>query len=42
MDQEARRQNMNLNFEKNCDAKQEMYETLNRGIVLEPKSLWIK
>ncbi len=30
---------MNSNFEKNWDAKEEMYETLNRGIILEPKSL---
>jgi hypothetical protein len=39
MDQEARCLNISSDFEKNWDAKQEMYKTLNRGITLEPKSL---
>jgi hypothetical protein len=28
---------MNSNLEKNRNADQEMYETLNMGIILEPK-----
>jgi len=42
MDQKAKRQNMNSDFTENWDAKQEMYETPNKGIILEPRSLWIK
>jgi len=33
---------MNSNLEENKDANQEVYETLSRGIVLEPKSLQTK
>jgi hypothetical protein len=39
MDQEAKRQNKNSDFKENRHAKQEVYETPNKGIVLEPKSL---
>jgi hypothetical protein len=39
MDQEAMHQNMNSNLEKNWDVNQEVYETPNMGIVLEPRSL---
>jgi hypothetical protein len=42
MDQKARCQNMNSNLEKNQDVDHKMYETPNRGIVLELKSLRIK
>ncbi len=33
---------MNSNLKENQDANQEMYETLNRDIILEPKSLQTK
>jgi hypothetical protein len=39
MDQEAKRQNMNLDLKKYRNAKQKVYETPNKGIILEPKSL---
>jgi hypothetical protein len=39
MDQEAQHQNMNSNLEENQDVEQEVYETLNMGIILEPKPL---
>jgi hypothetical protein len=42
MDQEANQQNMNSNLEKNWDANQEMYETPNMGMILEPISLRTK
>lgn len=42
MDQKAKWQNMNLDLEKNRDVEQELYETSNKGIVLELRSLWIK
>jgi hypothetical protein len=35
MDKKVRHQNMN----SNRDANQEVYETLNMGIILEPRSL---
>ncbi len=35
-------QNMNSNLEFFWDVEQEMYETLSRGIVLEPKFLQTK
>jgi hypothetical protein len=34
--------NMNLDLEENWDAKQNLYETSNMGMVLEPKSLQIE
>jgi hypothetical protein len=34
--------NLNSNLEENKDANQEVYETLSRGIILEPKSLQTK
>ncbi len=33
---------MNSNLKENWDANQEVYETLNRDIILEPKSLQTK
>ncbi len=42
MDQESKHQNMNSNLKENQNAKQEVYETPNKGIVLEPRSLWTK
>jgi hypothetical protein len=33
---------MNLDLEENQDVKQEMYETSNKGTILEPKSLQIE
>ncbi len=33
---------MNSNLEENWDANCEVYETPNKGIVLEPKILWIE
>jgi len=39
MDPKVKQQNMNLNHEKNQDVDQELYETSNRGTVLEPRSL---
>jgi hypothetical protein len=39
MDQESKHQNMNSNLKENQNAKQEVYETPNKGIVLEPRSL---
>jgi hypothetical protein len=39
MDQKAKQQNMNSNLEQNRDAKQELYETPNVDIVLEPRNL---
>jgi hypothetical protein len=39
MDQEAMHQNMNSNMEENWDVDQEMYETLNKGTILEPRNL---
>ncbi len=42
MDQKVKCQNMNSNLKEIRDAKQEVYETPNKGIVLEPRSLWIK
>jgi len=39
MDPEVKHQNMNLDLEKNQDAEQEMYETSNRGTILEPRNL---
>lgn len=41
MDQEAMHQNMNSNMEENWDVDQEVYETLNKGTILEPRNLWI-
>ncbi len=42
MDQKGMCKNMNSNLEENWDVDQEVYETLNRGIVLELKSLQTK
>jgi hypothetical protein len=39
MDQKAKPQNMNSNMEENWDADQEVYETPNKGIILEPRDL---
>jgi hypothetical protein len=39
MNQEARRQDMNSNLEKNQDVDQEVHETSNMGTILEPKNL---
>jgi hypothetical protein len=39
VDQEAKQQNMNSNLEQNQDAKQELYEMPNMGIVLELRNL---
>jgi hypothetical protein len=33
---------MNLNFEENWNVEQELYETSNKGTILEPRSLWIE
>jgi hypothetical protein len=42
MDQKAKWQNMNLDLEENRDVKQELYETSNKGTILELRRLWIK
>ncbi len=39
MDPKVKQQNMNLDLEHNQDAEQELYETSNRSIVLEWRSL---
>jgi hypothetical protein len=33
---------MNSNLEKNWDVDQELYETLNRGIIFKPKNFQIE
>lgn len=42
MDQEAKQDNIVFDFEEHWNVDQEMYEMLNKGTVLEPKSLWIE
>ncbi len=42
MDPKVKQQNMNLDLEKNQDAKQKLYETSNRGTILEPRNLQTK
>ncbi len=42
MDQEAKQQNMNSNLEKIPYVDQEVYETSNMGIILEPINLRTK
>ncbi len=42
MDQKAKCQNMNSNLEENWDVNQKIYETPNKGTILEPRNLWIK
>jgi hypothetical protein len=39
MDQNAKHQNMNSRMEENWDADQEVYETSNKGTILEPRDL---
>jgi hypothetical protein len=39
MDQKAKHQSMNSNMEENWDANQEVYETPNKGTILEPRDL---
>jgi hypothetical protein len=39
MDKKAKQTNMNLDLEENQDVEQELYETSNKGTILEPKSL---
>ncbi len=41
MDKKAKQTNMNLDLEENQDVEQELYETSNKGTILEPRSLWI-
>jgi hypothetical protein len=38
MDKKSMCQNMNLKLEENQDVHHEMYETLNMGTILEPRS----
>jgi len=42
MDQKAKWQNMNSNFEENQNVKQKLYELSNMGIVLKLRSLRTK
>jgi hypothetical protein len=42
MDQKAKCQNMNSNFEENRDVDPKIYETPNKGTILEPRSLRTK
>jgi hypothetical protein len=42
MDQKAKWQNMNSNFEENQNVEQILYESLNMGTILKPRSLWTK
>ncbi len=42
MDQKAKWQNMNSNFEENRNVKQKLYESSNMGIVLKLRSLRTK
>jgi hypothetical protein len=39
MDKKAKQTNMNLDLEENQDVEQELYETSNKGTILEPRSL---
>ncbi len=42
MDQKAKWQNMNSNFEENQNVEQKLYESLNMGTILKPRSLRTK